>query len=106
MLMNSYPGQIPPPSSLLGRSTTLDTVGPSELLPEQFGPYVDRTSFPLVQSKATPGPPRGTPIVANTTRQFRFITGLTRYAYVEPTVAHYAPNYYTPEQQYVLPSHI
>jgi hypothetical protein len=32
MLMNSYPGQIPSPSSLLGRSAALYTVGPSELL--------------------------------------------------------------------------
>jgi hypothetical protein len=33
MPMNSYPGQVPPSSSLLGRSAPLDTVGPSELLP-------------------------------------------------------------------------
>jgi hypothetical protein len=29
MPMNSYPGQIPPPSSLLGRSAPMDTVGSS-----------------------------------------------------------------------------
>jgi hypothetical protein len=32
MPMNSYPGQVPPPPSLLGRSTPLDMVGQSELL--------------------------------------------------------------------------
>jgi hypothetical protein len=38
MPMNSYPGQIPPPSSLLGRSPPLDMVGPSD-------PYVERSAF-------------------------------------------------------------
>jgi hypothetical protein len=37
MPMNSYPGQVPPPPSLIGRSTPLNTVGPSELLPEPSG---------------------------------------------------------------------
>jgi hypothetical protein len=32
MLMNSYPGKISPPSSLLGRSAPLDMVGLFELL--------------------------------------------------------------------------
>jgi hypothetical protein len=99
--MNSYPGQILPPPSL-GRSTPLDTVGPFELLPEQSGLYTDRPSLPVVV-RAAPGPPRGAPIVANTIGQFRFTTGQSRYAYAEPTVAHYAPNNYTPQQQYVPP---
>jgi hypothetical protein len=97
MPMNSYPGQIPPLSSLLGRSTPLDTVGPSELFPGESGPYADCPAFPVGQSGATLGPPRGAPIVANT-------TGQSGYAYTEPTVAHYAPSYYTPQQQYVPPS--
>jgi hypothetical protein len=67
MPMNSYPGQIPPPSSLLGRSVPLDTVGPSELLPRQFGLYTDRLAFPVGQSGTAPGLPRGSPIIANTT---------------------------------------
>ena len=46
MPMNSYPGQVPPPPSLLGRSVPLDTVGPSELLPEQCAPYTDHPTFP------------------------------------------------------------
>jgi hypothetical protein len=37
MPMNSYSGQIQPLSSLLGRSTPLNTVGPSELLHRPFG---------------------------------------------------------------------
>jgi hypothetical protein len=47
MPMNSYPRQIPPPSSLLGRSMPLDTVGSSELLPVESGPYADRPAFPV-----------------------------------------------------------
>jgi hypothetical protein len=46
MSMNSYPGQIPPPSSLLGRSAPLEMVGSSELLPRQSSPYADRPTFP------------------------------------------------------------
>jgi hypothetical protein len=38
MPMNSYPGKISPPPSLLGRSAPLDTVGLSELLPRQSNP--------------------------------------------------------------------
>jgi hypothetical protein len=45
MSMNSYPRQVPPSPSLLGRSAPLDTVGPSELLPGQSGPYADRSAF-------------------------------------------------------------
>jgi hypothetical protein len=41
--------------------------------------------------------------MANTTGQFGFNTGQTGYAYTEPDVAHHAPNYYTPQQQYVSP---
>jgi hypothetical protein len=99
MPMNSYRGQIPP-SSLLGRLAPLATVGPSELLPGQSGPYADRTAFPAGQSGTTLGPPREAPIIENTTDQFGFITGHTGYTYAEPTVAHYAPNNYTPHQQY------
>jgi hypothetical protein len=46
------------------------------------------------------------PIVANTTGRFGFTTAQTGYAYPEPTVAHFAPNYYTPQHQYVPPQHI
>jgi hypothetical protein len=67
MPMNSYPGQIPPLLSLLGRSAPLDIVGPSELLPEQSGPYADRLAFPAGQFGTAPGLPRGAPIIANTT---------------------------------------
>jgi hypothetical protein len=105
MPMSSYPGQIPPPLSLLGRSAPLDTVGPSELLPGQSGLYADHSAFLAGQSGTTPGLPRGTPIIANTTNQLGCTTEHTRYAYAEPTVTHYAPNYYTPQQQYV-PLHI
>jgi hypothetical protein len=42
--------------------------------------------------------------MANTTGQFGFTTGQTGYAYAEPVVAHNAPNYYTPQQQYVSSS--
>jgi hypothetical protein len=42
--------------------------------------------------------------MANATGQFGFTTGQTGYAYAEPAVAHHAPNYYTPQQQYVSPS--
>jgi hypothetical protein len=101
--MNSYLGQIPPPPSLLGRSAPLDTVGPSELFPGPSSPYADHLAFPARQSEAAPGPPRGAPIIASTTGQFGFTTGQTRYAYKEPTVAHYAPNYCTPQQQYITP---
>ena len=45
MPMNSYPGQVPPLSSLLGRSASLNTVGPSAhtqtvrlALPDSLGP--------------------------------------------------------------------
>jgi hypothetical protein len=103
MSMNSYLGQIPPPPSLLGRSAPLDAVRPSELLPGPSGPYAYRPAFPAGQSEIAPGLPCGAPITANTTGQFGFTTGQTGYAYVEPTVAHYAPNYYTPQQQYVPP---
>jgi hypothetical protein len=67
--MNSYLGQIPLQSSLLGKSVPLDMVGPSELLLRQSGPYVDRPAFRALKSGAAPGPPRGAPIVANTTGQ-------------------------------------
>jgi hypothetical protein len=93
-----------PPPSLIGRSTTLDAVGPSELLPGPFGPYTDRPAFSAGQSGAAPGLPCGIPIMANVTGQFGFTTGQTEYTYAEPAVAHNAPNYYTPQQQYVLPS--
>jgi hypothetical protein len=101
--MNSYPGQIPPPPSLFGRSAPLDMVGPSELLSGQSGPYADRLAFPAGQSGTAPGLPRGAPIIANTTGQLGCTTVQPGYAYAEPTVAHYAPNYYTPHQQYVPP---
>jgi hypothetical protein len=55
MPLNSYPGQIPPPPSLLGRSAPLDTIRPSELLPGQSGPYADRPAFPAGQSGIAPG---------------------------------------------------
>jgi hypothetical protein len=67
MSMNSYLGQIPPSSSLLGRSAPLDTVGSFELLPGQSGPYTDRSTFRVGQPVVVPGPPWGVPIVANTT---------------------------------------
>jgi hypothetical protein len=57
MLMNSYPGQVPPPPSLLGRSTPLNMVGPSELLPGPSGPYADRSACSVGQSGAALGPP-------------------------------------------------
>jgi hypothetical protein len=66
--MNSYLGQIPSLSSLLGRSTLLDMVGPSEPLLGQSDPYSNCPAFPAGQSQATSGPPRGAPIVANKTR--------------------------------------
>jgi hypothetical protein len=91
--MNSYPWQIPSSPSLLGRSVPLDTVEPFELLPGQSAPYADRPTFPAGQSGTTPGLPRGAPIIANTTGQFGCTTRQTGYAYAEPTVAHYAPNY-------------
>jgi hypothetical protein len=65
MPMNSYTGQIPPLSSLLGRSIPLDKVEPFMLLLGQSGPYVDRLGFPAGQSRVVPGPPRGALIVAN-----------------------------------------
>jgi hypothetical protein len=101
MPMNSYAGQIPPPLFLLGRSAPLDTVGPSELLPGPSDPYAEHPDFPVAQPGTAPGLPCGTPIKANTTGQFGCTTGQTGYAYAEPIVAHYAPNYYTPQQQYV-----
>jgi hypothetical protein len=104
MPMNSYPGQVPPPPSLLGRSATLDAVGPSELLPRPSDPYTDRPAFYAGQSGAVPGLPHGAPIMANTIDQFGCTTVQTGYTYAEPAVVHHAPNYYTPQQQYVLPS--
>jgi hypothetical protein len=55
--MNSYPGQVPPPPSLLGRSAPLNTVGPFELLPGPSGPYADRPACSTGQSGAALGPP-------------------------------------------------
>jgi hypothetical protein len=141
MPMNSYPGQVPPPPSLLGRSAplntvgpsgpyadrpacsagqsgaalgpppslfgrsaTLDAIGPSEMLPGPSDPYADRPAFYAGQSGAVPGLPRGAPIMANTTGQFGCTTVQTGYTYAEPAVAHHAPNYYTPQQQYISPS--
>jgi hypothetical protein len=104
MPMNSYPGQVPPPPSLLGRSATLDAVEPSEHLPGPSEPYADRSAFYAGQSGAVPGIPRGAPIMANTTDQFGCTTVQTGYTYAEPAVAHHAPNYYTPQQHYVSPS--
>jgi hypothetical protein len=57
MSMNSYPGQVPPPPSLLGRSAALNTVGSSELLPGPSDPYADRPACYDGQSGATVGPP-------------------------------------------------
>ena len=62
---------------------------------------MDHLVFSVGQSGAAPGPLRGTPIIANTTGQFGFTIRQIGYAYAEPTVAHFAPNYYTPQQQYV-----
>jgi hypothetical protein len=93
-----------PLSSLIGRSATLDAVGPSELLPRSSDPYADRPAFPVRQSVAALGQPRGVLIMANATGQFGFTTGQTGYTYAEPAVAHHAPNYDTPQQQYVSPS--
>jgi hypothetical protein len=70
--MNSYPGQIPPSPSLLGRSTPLDTVGPSEPLPGQSDPYTDRLTFLSIPSGVALEPPRGALIVANQTGQSEF----------------------------------
>jgi hypothetical protein len=103
MPMNSYPEKIPPLPSLFGKSAPLDTVGPSKLLPGQSGPYADRPAFPTGQSGTAPGLLHGAPIIANTTSQFGCTIVQTGYAYAEPTVAHYAPNYYTSQQQYVPP---
>jgi hypothetical protein len=102
--MNSYPGQVPPPPSLLGRSATLDAAGPSELLPGPSDPYADRPAFYVGQSGAVPGLSCGAPRMANTTGQFGCTTVQTGYTYAEPAVARHAPNYYTPQQQYVSPS--
>jgi hypothetical protein len=54
--MNSYSGQIQPPSSLLGRSAPLNTVRPSEPLPGPSGPYTDRPACSARQSGAALGP--------------------------------------------------
>ena len=86
-----------PPSSLLGRSATLDVFGPSD-------PYADRLTFYAGQSGAVLGLPRGAPIMANMTSQFGCTAVQTGYTYTEPAVAHHTPNYYTPQQQYVSPS--
>jgi hypothetical protein len=40
----------------------------------------------------------------NATGQFGFTTRQTGYTYAEPAITHHAPNYYTPQQQYVSPS--
>jgi hypothetical protein len=57
MPMNSYSGQIQPPPSLIGRSAPLNTVGPSEPLLGQSGPYADRPACSAGQSGAALGPP-------------------------------------------------
>jgi hypothetical protein len=77
----------------------------------------DRPAFLAGQSGAAPGLPRGVSIVANTTGQSGFTIGQSSivsdrpiawagqsgYTYTEPTVAHYAPIYYIPQQQYIPP---
>jgi hypothetical protein len=93
-----------PPPSLLGRSATLYAIGPSELLPRSSDPYADHPAFYAGQFGTVPGLPCGAPIMANTTGQFGCTTVQTGYTYAEPAVAHHAPNYYTPQQQYVSPS--
>jgi hypothetical protein len=57
MPMNSYSRQIQPPSSLLGRSTPLNVVGPSEPLPGPSGPYADRPADSARQFGAALGSP-------------------------------------------------
>jgi hypothetical protein len=52
MPLNSYSGQIQPPSSLLDRSAPLNMVEPSEPLPGPSGPYADRTACSVGQSGA------------------------------------------------------
>jgi hypothetical protein len=117
MPMNSYLRQIPPLSSLLGKSTPLDMIGLFKPLPRQSGPYADHSSYPARQFGAALGPSRGTPVIANTTRQSGITIGqsglasnrlatwarLSRYTCAEPTIAHHTPIYYTPQQQYVPP---
>jgi hypothetical protein len=81
MPMNSYPGQVPPPPSLLGRSANLDAVGPSELLPGSSDPYTNCPAFYAGPSGAVPGLPCGAPIMVNTTGQFGCTIVQTRYTY-------------------------
>jgi hypothetical protein len=57
MPMNSYSGQIQPPSSLLSRSAPLNAVGPSEPLPGPSGPYAYRPACSAGHSGAALGPP-------------------------------------------------
>jgi hypothetical protein len=78
-------------------------VGPSELLHGQSDRYTNRLAFPARQSGATPGPPHDAPVVANTIGQSVLTIGQSGYTYIEPTVAHYAPIYHTPQQQYIPP---
>jgi hypothetical protein len=95
MPMNSYPGKYHYRRPCVADQIA-HPIGPSKVLPVQSSPYVDRLAFPAGQSGTASGLPCGTPIVANTTEQFR-------YSYSESTVAHYAPIYHTPQQHYIPP---
>jgi hypothetical protein len=92
---------------LISRANTTTVVPAWQIDAPEHGRTVRafaRTVQPLRRpSDTAPGLPHGAPIIANTTGQFGCTTGQTGYAYAEPTVAHYAPNYNTPQQQYVPP---
>jgi hypothetical protein len=62
MLMNSYPGQVPPLPSLFGRSMPLNTVGPSVLLPGPSGRPIRGSSGLLCRTVR--GRPRTTVVPA------------------------------------------
>jgi hypothetical protein len=99
MSMNSYLGQIPPSSFLLGRSAPLDTVKPSKLLPQTVRPLHGPSGFlyRTVRSRT-----RTTTWCPNSSEHNRAIRMYHRTDWIRIRRT-YSCTLYTPQQQYVPP---
>ena len=92
-----------PPPSLLGRLATLTRLDCPSFYPDR--PTLTRAvRLSMPDSLGSYQDCRVAPQNGEHVGQFRCTAVQTGYTYAEPVVAHHAPNYYTPQQQYISPS--